>query len=105
MRRRSRRVPQADLGRSRRFEGILTIAADSIPGLLDRLAANRHTPIATYRLQFNRNFTFEDARRKLAYLHTLGVSDVYASPYLKAAPGSMHGYDIVDHCQLNPEIG
>ena len=83
----------------------MTIAADSIPGLLDRLAANRHTPIATYRLQFNRNFTFEDARRKLAYLHTLGVSDVYASPYLKAAPGSMHGYDIVDHCQLNPEIG
>src|SRR5262249_49913224 len=65
----------------------------------------RHLPVSTYRLQFNRSFTFEDARHLLDYLQQLGVGDVYASPYLKACPGSMHGYDIVDHNALNPEIG
>jgi len=62
-------------------------------------------PAATYRLQFNSRFTFEDARRLLPYLDALGVSDVYASSYLGARPGSMHGYDITDHNTLNPEIG
>ena len=62
-------------------------------------------PAATYRLQFNSRFTFADARRLLPYLDTLGVSDVYASSYLGAKPGSMHGYDITDHGTLNPEIG
>jgi (1->4)-alpha-D-glucan 1-alpha-D-glucosylmutase len=71
----------------------------------DRLAATRHVPLATYRLQFNRTFRFDHARRRLGYLRDLGVSDVYASPYLKAATGSTHGYDIVDHSQINPEIG
>ncbi len=62
-------------------------------------------PIATYRLQFNRDFTFAKATEILPYLAMLGISHVYASPYLKARPGSMHGYDIIDHNQLNPEIG
>ena len=62
-------------------------------------------PAATYRLQFNSRFTFEDARRLLPYLDALGVSDVYASSYLGARPGSMHGYDITEHNTLNPEIG
>jgi (1->4)-alpha-D-glucan 1-alpha-D-glucosylmutase len=62
-------------------------------------------PLATYRLQFNRNFTFADATRIIPYLATLGISHCYASPYLRARPGSTHGYDIVDHNQLNPEIG
>jgi (1->4)-alpha-D-glucan 1-alpha-D-glucosylmutase len=62
-------------------------------------------PAATYRLQFNHLFTFADATRILPYLSELGISDVYASPYLKAKPGSLHGYDIVDPQQLNPEIG
>jgi (1->4)-alpha-D-glucan 1-alpha-D-glucosylmutase len=62
-------------------------------------------PMATYRLQFNARFTFEDARRLVPYLDALGVSDVYASSYLGARPGSMHGYDITDHNILNPEIG
>ncbi|MHB8577011.1 MAG: malto-oligosyltrehalose synthase, partial [Dehalococcoidia bacterium] len=57
------------------------------------------------RLQFNHAFSFDDARRRLPYLCALGVSDVYASPYLRASAGSMHGYDIVDHNALNPEIG
>jgi len=62
-------------------------------------------PCATYRLQFNRDFTFADASKVIPYLHTLGISHVYASPFFKARSGSAHGYDIVDHNALNPEIG
>lgn len=64
-----------------------------------------NVPRATYRLQFNRAFTFADAAALVPYLHTLGISHVYASPFLKARVGSQHGYDIVDHAALNPEIG
>jgi (1->4)-alpha-D-glucan 1-alpha-D-glucosylmutase len=60
---------------------------------------------ATYRLQFSRDFGFADAARIAPYLAKLGVSHVYASPYLRARPGSTHGYDIVAHDQLNPELG
>ena len=63
------------------------------------------TPTATYRLQFNRGFTFRDAARCVPYLDMLGVSHVYASPVLKARSGSPHGYDITDYNALNPEIG
>ncbi|HMF94373.1 MAG TPA: malto-oligosyltrehalose synthase [Vicinamibacterales bacterium] len=63
------------------------------------------TPLSTYRLQFNRCFTFRDARSVVDYLHDLGVSDCYASSYLKAVPGSLHGYDVADPTRLNPEIG
>ncbi|WP_116809476.1 malto-oligosyltrehalose synthase [Steroidobacter cummioxidans] len=62
-------------------------------------------PRATYRLQFNHQFTFNDASRIVPYLARLGISHVYASPILRARPGSMHGYDVVDHSQLNPELG
>ena len=62
-------------------------------------------PRATYRLQFNRGFRFRDAVDLMPYLAKLGISHCYASPYLKARPGSMHGYDIVDHASLNPEVG
>ena len=62
-------------------------------------------PASTYRLQFNRAFTFRDATRIIPYLHELGITDIYASPYFAAKPGSLHGYDIVDHAKLNPEIG
>jgi (1->4)-alpha-D-glucan 1-alpha-D-glucosylmutase len=62
-------------------------------------------PRATYRLQFNRDFTFADAHALVDYLADLGISHVYASPFLKARAGSTHGYDIIDHNQLNPEIG
>jgi (1->4)-alpha-D-glucan 1-alpha-D-glucosylmutase len=62
-------------------------------------------PLATYRLQFNQNFTFRQATQLVPYLAELGISHCYASPYLKARPGSMHGYDIIDHSVLNPEIG
>ncbi len=62
-------------------------------------------PRATYRLQFNREFTFNQANEIVPYLAALGISHCYASPILKARPGSMHGYDIVDHNSINPEIG
>lgn len=62
-------------------------------------------PRATYRLQFNRDFTFSDAAELVPYLAELGVSDVYASPLTKARPGSTHGYDVVDPNALNPELG
>ncbi|AHY45479.1 malto-oligosyltrehalose synthase [Rubrobacter radiotolerans] len=62
-------------------------------------------PRATYRLQLNGEFTFQDAEGLVPYLARLGVSDLYASPYMEARSGSTHGYDIVDHGRLNPEIG
>ena len=62
-------------------------------------------PTCTYRLQFNRWFTFSDARAIVPYLRALGVSDVYASPYFQASPDSLHGYDITDHNKLNTAIG
>ncbi len=65
----------------------------------------RPVPRATYRLQFNAGFGFAAAARLAPYLAGLGVSHVYASPFLKARAGSTHGYDIVDHTRLNPELG
>jgi (1->4)-alpha-D-glucan 1-alpha-D-glucosylmutase len=62
-------------------------------------------PAATYRLQFHAGFTFDDARKLTPYLHDLGVSHIYASPYLRARSGSMHGYDVADPSSLNPELG
>ena len=62
-------------------------------------------PHSTYRVQFNGEFTFEHARAIVDYLHALGVSDCYASSYLKAVSGSPHGYDVADPTCLNPDIG
>src|SRR5260221_13106823 len=62
-------------------------------------------PVATYRLQFNSGFTFRDAEGIVPYLADLGISDVYASPILRARKGSTHGYDVVDPGALNPELG
>ncbi|MBD2123442.1 malto-oligosyltrehalose synthase [Trichocoleus sp. FACHB-262] len=62
-------------------------------------------PRATYRIQFNSAFGFEDAQKIASYLAHLGISDLYASPIFKARAGSTHGYDVVDPSQLNPELG
>lgn len=62
-------------------------------------------PVATYRLQFNKDFGFAAARAIVPYLHALGVSDVYASPIFKARKGSAHGYDVTEPQRLNPEFG
>ena len=72
--------------------------------LRERIAHQR-LPTATYRWQFHRGFTFRDAAELAPYLKSLGASHIYASPFLKARAGSTHGYDIVDHSQLSPEVG
>ncbi|WP_432239005.1 malto-oligosyltrehalose synthase [Herbaspirillum robiniae] len=67
--------------------------------------SRRDVPRATARLQFNRDFRFEQATELVAYYDTLGVSHIYASPILTARPGSTHGYDVVDPTRINPELG
>lgn len=62
-------------------------------------------PSATYRLQFNAQFTLADARRIASYLARLGITDLYASPILRPRKGSLHGYDIIDATTLNPALG
>jgi len=64
-----------------------------------------YVPCSTYRLQLNLRFTFAQAAGVVAYLHDLGITDCYTSPFLMAHPGSMHGYDVTDHTRFNPEIG
>jgi (1->4)-alpha-D-glucan 1-alpha-D-glucosylmutase len=64
-----------------------------------------YIPSATYRLQFNKSFTFDEATGLVDYLDELGITDIYASPFLMARPGSVHGYDVTDHSRFNPEIG
>jgi (1->4)-alpha-D-glucan 1-alpha-D-glucosylmutase len=62
-------------------------------------------PYATYRVQLHAGFGFEDAAAIIDYLAALGISHLYCSPYLQAAPGSMHGYDVVDYRRINEELG
>src|SRR6266446_3870818 len=62
-------------------------------------------PIATYRLQLTADFGFEKAAEIVPYLNALGITHLYASPFMKSRKGSTHGYDVVDHAQINPELG
>jgi (1->4)-alpha-D-glucan 1-alpha-D-glucosylmutase len=62
-------------------------------------------PLATYRLQLTSKFTFDDAAAVVPYLAELGISHVYASPFMWARAGSAHGYDVINHAALNPELG
>ncbi len=64
-----------------------------------------HNPVATYRLQFHKEFTFEAFERIIPYLQKLGVSTIYVSPIFAATPGSTHGYDGTNPHRVNPEIG
>lgn len=68
-------------------------------------ARGARIPRATYRVQLHREFRFADAAAIVPYLASLGVSHLYTSPFLRARPGSTHGYDVVDHDEINPEIG
>ncbi len=106
----------------RKYAGTLETMWDEsmLPALCARLSVLRPLPIsvaagrrptstviprATYRLQFHRGFGFDDAARIVPYLATLGISHVYCSPIQRARPGSMHGYDVVAHDEVNPELG
>jgi (1->4)-alpha-D-glucan 1-alpha-D-glucosylmutase len=62
-------------------------------------------PLATYRLQLTADFDFDAAARVVPYLRALGITHLYASPFTTARKGSPHGYDVVDHTKLNPELG
>jgi len=76
-----------------------------IARVMSRLEKDQRHPVSTYRLQLSPRFGFAAAAALVPYLHELGITDVYTSPYLKARPGSEHGYDITDHNALNPELG
>ena len=67
--------------------------------------ADRPVPRATYRVQLHAGFTLDDAAAIVPYLAELGVSHLYVSPVLQAAPGSTHGYDVVDHGRVSEELG
>jgi glycogen debranching enzyme GlgX/malto-oligosyltrehalose synthase len=69
------------------------------------LSAAYGVPTSTYRLQLHKGFTFEQARGIVDYLAKLGAGGVYASPYFHAEAGSLHGYNVANHAELNPEIG
>src|SRR4051812_31770997 len=69
------------------------------------MAERNRIPGATYRLQLHEHFGFDAATDAMSYLQRLGISALYLSPIFKAAPGSMHGYDVLDHDVLNPEFG
>lgn len=62
-------------------------------------------PSSTYRIQLHKGFNFRDLQRIIQYLHTLGITTLYASPVMQATPGSMHGYDVTDPHTLNAELG
>ncbi|MBC5772653.1 malto-oligosyltrehalose synthase [Pontibacter sp. KCTC 32443] len=64
-----------------------------------------YIPLATYRLQLSPNLKLKEVKELIPYLHNLGISTIYAAPFFTAAPGSEHGYDVVNPHQINPEIG
>jgi (1->4)-alpha-D-glucan 1-alpha-D-glucosylmutase len=65
----------------------------------------RPVPVSTYRLQLGPDLTLDDAAQRVPYLAALGVTHLYLSPVLRAAPGSTHGYDVVDHGEISPVLG
>lgn len=87
------------LGRLLRAQRPRLVEHTASPGLQTRV------PRATYRLQLHKDFGFDEAIRVLPYLARLGVSHVYCSPIQRARAGSMHGYDVVAHAEINPELG
>ena len=91
------------------MEQALSVSEEKIREMFQTAAKNfpasLRVPMATYRLQFNHQFKFSHAKSIISYLHELGISDCYASPYFMANQGSLHGYDVLDHNQLNPEVG
>ena len=68
-------------------------------------APGRPVPVSTYRVQLGEDLTFDDVGAHVPYLADLGVTHVYLSPVLRAAPGSTHGYDVVDHREIAPALG
>ncbi|ETJ97666.1 malto-oligosyltrehalose synthase [Propionimicrobium sp. BV2F7] len=90
-------------------EGVTTSAEQEAAGqpiAASHLPSSGHrTPVSTYRIQLGPEMTFDDARDSLDYLERLGVTDIYLSPILQAAPGSTHGYDVVDPTRISESLG
>jgi (1->4)-alpha-D-glucan 1-alpha-D-glucosylmutase len=111
--RRKLSVAVDDLASESRFASVAAVLRAERSGpvpaedTLDELPAlsSADVPGATYRVQFHQGCTFEQVTRAVPYLQALGITHLYSSPYLRARPGSTHGYDIVDHSALNPEVG
>ncbi len=90
------------------MRGEREIVREQARRLLDEVAgelAAARQPVASYRLQLHKGFPFDAAAAVLPYLAELGITDLYTSPILQAAPGSMHGYDVIDHGSFNAELG
>jgi (1->4)-alpha-D-glucan 1-alpha-D-glucosylmutase len=106
-----RRMPVTldEIARDRRLDALGAALARERPNPAERSPARRgiaaRIPRATYRLQLHEGFTFDDAAAIAPYLGALGVSHAYCSPILCARPGSTHGYDVVAHDRINPELG
>lgn len=88
-----------------RMERPLTELADTIVAEVAQALAKRKLPLATYRIQFSPRFRLDDAARLVPYLSDLGISHLYASPFFRASSDSPHGYDVVDHDQIDPRLG
>lgn len=84
---------------------ISSAALTAATSLLQQLPPAPKPPTSTYRVQMHAGFTFRDAIKIVPYLAELGIGALYTSPFLKAHPGSTHGYDVVDYNQINSEIG
>ncbi len=104
-------VPVDRLGDDARFLGVAAVLREQRTGPAPGEAAavppleTALVPLSTYRVQFHAGCRFDDVTAAVPYLAALGIGCLYSSPYLKARPGSTHGYDIVDHAELNPEVG
>ncbi|HYF41438.1 MAG TPA: malto-oligosyltrehalose synthase [Ramlibacter sp.] len=110
--RRKLAVPVEGLASDERFAAVAAVlrsarsgpAPEAAPAELPGLET-ADIPVATYRVQFHKDCRFEQVTQAVPYLHALGISHLYSSPYLRARPNSTHGYDIIDHGALNPEVG
>lgn len=95
-----RSVPSEDDG-----ESVSKSVVDAVLAAVQARIQKRRRPSAVYRLQLHAHCTFRQAADAAPYLRRLGASDLYASPFFKARPRSVHGYDVVDSSSLNDEIG
>ena len=82
-----------------------TMSSRTITSVAEPTPTRRAPPDSTYRLQLHAGFGFDDARARVPYLARLGISHLYLSPVLEATPGSMHGYDVVDHSRISGALG
>lgn len=100
------RETDLDIGTTERLpesDELTRVVDQLLPLVLPETTAR--LPQGTYRVQLNAACTFRDIERAVGYLAKMGFSELYAAPFLQARPGSVHGYDIVDHSVLNAEIG